>query len=45
MVDAKVAARHGAVPHWAKVEVPEHPGQPQLCYHACFSGTVLLSQA
>lgn len=26
MVDSRVALRHGAVPHWAKVEVPEHPG-------------------
>jgi hypothetical protein len=26
MVDARVALRHGAVPHWAKVDVPKHPG-------------------
>lgn len=26
MVDADVATRFGAVPHWAKVELPQHPG-------------------
>ncbi len=26
MVDTEVAVRYGAVPHWAKVELPEHPG-------------------
>ena len=26
MVEAGVAARFGAVPHWAKAEIPAHPG-------------------
>ena len=32
MVEAGVAARHGAVPHWAKAEIPEHPGQPPVLW-------------
>ncbi len=37
MVDADVAARFGAVPHWAKVELPQHPGMclPHFRDQAC----------